>query len=208
MSAAAVIDSYFAHLAEVLRLVPREPICQALDVLRAARAAGRRVYVIGNGGSAATASHLVADLTKTARLPNGPALRCFALADNTPLLTALANDTAYERVFAEQVAALVEPGDVVIAISGSGSSANIVAGLRAAADRGAHTIGLLGFDGGAARHLVDVLIHVPCNHYGLVEDAHMAIGHALTAALRGLPLPEIGAPGDGAAVAAASVGDT
>lgn len=208
LEAAALIDTYLARLAEVLHRVPREPICRALELLREAQRTGRRVYIMGNGGSAATASHMVCDLTKTARLEDRPPLRVFALADNAPLVTAWANDTAYERVFAEQLAALVEPGDVVVALSASGKSPNVVAGLKVAAARGARTIGVVGFDGGAVRHLVEVAIHVPCHHYGLVEDAQMAVGHALTAALRGLPLAAPGPSGDGRAVATVSVGDT
>ncbi|MBI4494676.1 MAG: SIS domain-containing protein [Chloroflexi bacterium] len=179
-----VATDYLATLAGVLSLVPRQPLARALELLLQARATGRRVYLIGNGGSAATASHFAVDLAKTARGGGQRPLRAFALADSVPTLTAWANDTAYERVFAEPLAALVEPGDIVIAISASGNSPNILAGLRAAAASGARTIGLLGFDGGAARQLVEVALHVPVNDYGLVEDAHSAIGHALTAALR------------------------
>ena len=139
---------------------------------------------MGNGGSAATASHFVCDLVKTARVTGLEPLRVFALADNTPLMTAWANDAAYEQTFAEQILALVDPDDIVIGISASGNSPNILAGLAAAAERGARTIGILGFDGGKALDLVDVPVHVPCNDYGLVEDTHAAIGHAITAAIR------------------------
>jgi phosphoheptose isomerase len=139
---------------------------------------------MGNGGSAATASHMVCDLVKGAQVPGCAPLRVFGLTDNTPLLTAWANDHAYEQVFAEQIQAFVEPHDVVIAISASGNSPNILAGLRAAAARGAHTIAMVGFDGGAASELADLVIHIPSDDYGLVEDTHSAIGHALTAAVR------------------------
>lgn len=175
---------YLAELERVLPLVPGDALRRAIGLLLEARASGHRVYIIGNGGSAATASHLVCDLVKTAHVPGFAPLRAFALADGTPLLTAWANDRAYDRVFAEQVAAVVEPGDVIIAISASGNSPNIVAGLMTASALGAHTIGLLGFDGGAALDVVDVAIHIPCNDYGLVEDTHAAIGHAMTAAIR------------------------
>jgi D-sedoheptulose 7-phosphate isomerase len=176
--------TYLDDLAGVLRLVPSEPLAEAIDLLLAARAAGRRVFVIGNGGSAATASHFVCDLVKTAHVPGRRPLRVFALADNAPLLTAWANDDCYEHSFAEQIAALVEADDVVIAISASGNSPNIVAGLEAARALGARTIGLVGFDGGRARQLVDIAIHVPCHDYGLVEDTHAAVGHAITMAIR------------------------
>ncbi len=176
--------AYLAALADVLALVPGEALARVVELLLDARAAGRRVYIMGNGGSAATASHMVCDLVKTARVGGVQPLRVFSLADNTPLLTAWANDSSYDRSFAEQIIALVEPGDIVIAISASGNSPNVVNGLAEASARGARTIGLLGFDGGAAREMVDVAVHIPCNDYGLVEDTHAAIGHALTAAIR------------------------
>ncbi len=175
---------YLEDLARVLTTVPGEALERAIELLLEARDRGRRVYVMGNGGSAATATHLASDLMKTAQVAGLEPLRVLALTDNTSLLTAWANDTAYERIYAEQVAALVDPGDVVIAISASGNSPNIVAGVMAAAAKGARTIGLLGFDGGESRALVDIAIHTPCHNYGLVEDSHSAIGHAMTAAIR------------------------
>jgi D-sedoheptulose 7-phosphate isomerase len=182
-SAAIAVD-YLDALGAVLRAVPPEPLAHTLDALLAARAAGRRVYVMGNGGSAAIASQFVCNLVKTAQVAGYEPLRAFALTDNTPSLTAWANDTAYDQVFARQIRALVEPDDVVIAISASGNSPNILAGLEAARAVGARTIGLLGFDGGRALELVEIAVHVPFDNYGLVEDTHMAIGHALTRAIR------------------------
>jgi D-sedoheptulose 7-phosphate isomerase len=175
--------TYLEALGDVLQSVSTELLERTLEVLLEARATGRRVYVMGNGGSAAIASQFVCNLVKTAQVPGQRPIRAFALTDNTPSLTAWANDTAYEQVFGQQIRALVEPGDVVIAISSSGNSPNIVAGLKAAAACGAYTIGLLGFDGGQALDVVDLAVHVPYNSYGLVEDTHMAIGHALTRAI-------------------------
>jgi D-sedoheptulose 7-phosphate isomerase len=181
--AGATASAYFGDLADVLAHVPTAAVARAVDLLLRARATGHRVYVMGNGGSAATASHFVCDLTKTARVAGNAPLRAFALADNAALLTAWANDTSYERVFSEQITGIVEPGDVVIAISASGNSPNVIAGLKAAIDCGAHTISLVGFDGGRAARMVDVPIHIPSHDYGLVEDAHSAIGHALARAM-------------------------
>jgi D-sedoheptulose 7-phosphate isomerase len=182
-----VATRHLARLAETLLRIPAEPLGRAVDLLLAARAAGRRVWVFGNGGSAAIASHLVCDLTKTAARAGEAPLRSFALTDNVPLLTAWANDTAYERVFAAQIEMLVDPDDVVIAISSSGRSPNIVAAVRSARDRGARIIALVGFDGGPALDLADVAIHIPVHDYGIVEDAHMAVGHAMAAAVRASP---------------------
>jgi D-sedoheptulose 7-phosphate isomerase len=175
---------YLSTLARVLNQVPGEALGQAIALLLEAHAASKRVYVMGNGGSSATASHFVCDLAKTARVASYPRVKAFSLTDNTPLLTAWANDCSYEDVFAEQIRGLVEPGDVVIAISASGNSPNILAGLVAAAAQGALTIGLLGFDGGAARDLVDVAVHVQASDYGIVEDTHSALTHAMANAVR------------------------
>jgi D-sedoheptulose 7-phosphate isomerase len=175
---------YVDHLAELLRLVPKKPLELTVALLLNARRLGGRVYIMGNGGSAATASHMVCDLVKTAHVPGKRPLRAYALADNAALLTAVANDATYERTFADQIDGVVEASDVVIAISASGNSPNVAAGLRAAAARGAHTVALVGFDGGAAGQLADITIHVPSHEYGPVEDAHSAIGHALTSAIR------------------------
>jgi len=175
---------YLGALGRVLPLVPQEPLRQAIDLILETRAAGRRLYIVGNGGSAATASHLVCDLAKTAAVEGFAPVRAFALADNTSLMTAWANDLAFEATFAQQLTGLVEPDDVVIAISASGNSPNIVAALESAERAGARTIALVGFDGGAARDLADIAVHVPCHNYGLVEDTHAAIAHAITAAVR------------------------
>ncbi len=180
----SVATDFFTDLARVLALVPRDAVERTVELLLETRASGHRVYIIGNGGSAATASHFVCDLVKAARVPGVDSLRAFALTDNIPLFTAWANDSAYDRAFAEQVSALVDPGDVVIGVSASGNSPNVVAGLDAAAARGARTVGILGFDGGSARSRVDVAVHVSCNDYGLVEATHLAICHAITAAIK------------------------
>jgi D-sedoheptulose 7-phosphate isomerase len=189
----SVASDYLDTLAQVLAMIPRDAVDQLVELLLETRKYGRRLYVMGNGGSSATASHLICDLIKTARVDGVAPMRGFALADNVPLLTAWANDLAYEQCFAEQIRATVEPDDVVIAISASGNSPNIVAGLTAAASVGARTVALVGFHGGAAALLAELTIHVPCHDYGLVEDAHSAIGHAVTAAVRSAVLAGRGA---------------
>jgi D-sedoheptulose 7-phosphate isomerase len=198
VSSVSVAADFFTDLRGVLALVPQDAIERTVGLLLETQASGRRVYVIGNGGSAATASHFVCDLVKSTSVSGAERFRAFALTDNIPLLTAWANDSAYERTFAEQVSALVDPGDVVIGVSASGNSPNIIAGLAAAVARGARTVGLLGFDGGAARSKVDIAVHIPCDDYGLVEAVHLAISHAITAAIkealesRTAPVPDPG----------------
>ena len=178
------VDEYLRNLANLLGRVPGQPLTTTVALLLEARAHGGRVYIMGNGGSAATASHMACDLVKTAHVGGTRPLRVYALADNTALLTAVANETAYERTFADQITGVVGQSDVVIAISASGNSPNIIAGLRAAAACGARTVAFVGFDGGAAGRLADITVHVPSNDYGQVEDCHSAFGHALTAAVR------------------------
>lgn len=182
-----VASSHLARLAETLLKVSPGPVARTVDLLVAARAAGRRVWVAGNGGSAAIASHLVCDLTKSAARDGEPPLRSIALTDNVSLLTAWANDTDYERVFAAQIEALVDRNDVVIVISSSGRSPNIVAAVRSARARGARIIALVGFDGSPTLDLADVAIHIPVHDYGIVEDVHAALGHAIAAAVRASP---------------------
>jgi D-sedoheptulose 7-phosphate isomerase len=186
--------SYLDALAEVIKSVPPEPMDRVLQLLLGARETGHRVYVMGNGGSAAIASQFVCNFSKTAQSDAHRPIRSFALVDNTPSLTAWSNDVEYGEAFARQLQALLEPEDVVIAISSSGNSPNIVAGLQAARASGAHTVALVGFDGGAAARIADVAVHIAQHNYGLVEDTHMAIGHALTLALRKSP-PNAGPQG-------------
>jgi D-sedoheptulose 7-phosphate isomerase len=147
----------------------------------------RRVFVLGNGGSAATAQHFVCDLHGATR--GRRRLSAFSLTDNAPLLSALANDLGYERVFSEQIDANARAGDVVIVISASGDSENVVRAITAARDAGARTVGLLGFGGGRARGLVDVAIVSSSKHYGVVESVHSAVTHILAELVRegGLP---------------------
>jgi D-sedoheptulose 7-phosphate isomerase len=185
----AALD-YLADLSSVLHRVPREPLTHAIAVLLEARAHGRRIYVFGNGGSAATASHFVCDLAKTARIPGYAPFRAFALTDSIPSMTAWANDNAFAETFPRMLEAYLEPDDVVIGISASGNSPNVVDGLHLANRLGARTIALLGFDGGKAMQTAEIAVHVPCGHYGLAEDAHSAICHAMTDAIRRTLLAE------------------
>src|SRR5437868_4509607 len=177
------VDEYIAEMTGHLRNIPGEAVSRASERLLRAYREGAQVLVAGNGGSASTASHLACDLAKTVLgaepTTRASRFRVVSLADNVALLTAWANDEGYETVFAEQVKMLGRPGDVLVVVSGSGRSPNIVAAVRAAAERGLDTIGLLGFDGGPVKDLVDESILVPCDDYGHVESAHLVIGHLL-----------------------------
>lgn len=141
---------------------------------------GGTIYVMGNGGSAATASHWAVDLSKTAATKGKRPLKVVCLNDNVPALTAIANDVSFDEVFSRQIETLVEPGDCVILISGSGNSPNLLAACDAARRVDAPVAALLGFDGGKLKSKVDVSVHVLSDQYGVIEDMHMAVGHMLT----------------------------
>lgn len=178
------VATYLADVSRVLAALPREPLARITDLLLDAGRNGHTVYIFGNGGSAATASHLACDLAKTASIPGHRRVRALALTDNVPLLTAWGNDASYEVVFAEQLRTFVRRRDVVIAISASGNSPNVLAAAVAAREAGAAVIGVTGFGGGKLQDLCDVCLVVPSHEYGPVEDLHMVFVHAVTAALR------------------------
>jgi D-sedoheptulose 7-phosphate isomerase len=158
-----------------------EEVIERLEVVREHR---RHMFLFGNGGSAATASHIANDLAKATIAAGLPKLRVVALTDNVPLITAWANDKAYEAVFAEQLDNLVAPGDLVVGISTSGDSPNVLRAFELAKARGAVTVALTGQTGGALKGLADICLMVPSRHTQLVEDVHLAIGHCLLVALR------------------------
>lgn len=178
------ITQYLVEVQHALRSVSRQEVARVIEILLEANRARRQVFLLGNGGSAATASHFACDLGKGAIVSGLPRFRVVALTDNVPLMTAWANDTTYENIFAQQLAGLVQAGDVVIGISGSGNSANVLNAVRLARDRAATTVGLTGFDGGQLRRLVDVCLHVPAFCMEQVEDVHLVLAHLLCTRVR------------------------
>jgi D-sedoheptulose 7-phosphate isomerase len=182
---AQFIKDYFAELRRCLDAVSVEAVQQVVEVLRRAMERDQTVFVIGNGGSAATATHMASDLCRTRAGSGLPGLRAVSLTDNIAAFTATANDTSYEGAFAELLALQVRHGDVVLALSGSGNSPNIVQAVRVARQRGATAVGLVGFGGGELRTEVDLQVTVDSRHYGAVEDLHLALGHLLAMILAG-----------------------
>src|SRR6266700_4699801 len=142
------ITQYFAEVEQMLRSISQSNLQSVLLLLEEAYRNGHRIFIMGNGGSAATASHFALDLAKNTIIPGAPRLKAISLTDHVPLITAWSNDTAYEHVFAEQLANMIEAGDVVIGISTSGNSPNVINALRLAKRVGAVTVGLLGARGG------------------------------------------------------------
>jgi len=154
------------------------------DLLMAAWRARQQVFIMGNGGSASTASHMMNDLNKYASVPGRPRFRALALTDNVPLLTAVGNDQAYAEIFVEPLRNLLQPGDLVILISASGNSPNIVAAAEYARAQGATVIGFCGQPGGRLAQLADCRVIVPSDRIGQQEDGHLILNHALAFALR------------------------
>jgi D-sedoheptulose 7-phosphate isomerase len=171
------IQFYLSDVSQLLAELPVAAIRQVVDRLLIAYEEERRLILLGNGGSAATASHLVADFQKMIYLTGGKPFRAMACTDSMPLITAWANDTEYAGIFAEQVRTWAEPGDVVLAIIGSGNSPNVLRAVEVARERGATTIGLSGFSGGKLAAMVDLPIVVPCDNMQRIEDVHMILGH-------------------------------
>jgi D-sedoheptulose 7-phosphate isomerase len=178
------VSRYFSGLEQMLRAISLAHLERVLRLLEEAYLNGRRIFIMGNGGSAATASHFALDLAKNTIAPGAPRLKAISLTDHVPLITAWSNDTAYEHIFAEQLENLVEPGDVVIAISASGNSLNLINALRLAERSRAFTIGLLGAEGGKIKDMVDAYVLAPGQNIEQEEDAHMIVAHVITRHMR------------------------
>jgi D-sedoheptulose 7-phosphate isomerase len=176
---------YLADLKSVMDQLPIHRAVRAAEILFGAYQSDHTVFIFGNGGSAALASHMAADLGKCTHFP-GPQwiasvkrLKALSVTDNTPLLTAWANDTSYDNVFAAQIENFIQEGDVAFGISGSGNSANVIRALELARRKGASTIGLIGCGGGKMSALVDCAILVPCHNMQQVEDCHVILSHMI-----------------------------
>ena len=180
------VETYLTQLVKVVGEMPQDQIWGVILALMGAWRRRARVFLMGNGGSAATASHMAYDLNKLIIVPGQPRFKAIALTDNVPLMTAWGNDSAYEDIFVEQLVNFLEPGDVVIGISTSGNSPNVVKALQVAREHGAITVGFTGRDGGRLKHLVEHCISVPSDHIGQQEDAHMILDHVIAIALRQL----------------------
>lgn len=179
-----IIQNYIGELKNTLDGLSATMIEQVIDVLHAARLKNQQVFIMGNGGSASTASHFVCDLGKNTRVKGVPNFRVLGLTDNMALFSALANDEGYENVFAQQLASHIQPDDVVIGISTSGNSPNVVNAIQLANSIPARTIGFTGFDSGKLGSLVEINLHVPSYSIEHVEDIHLMLEHLICKALR------------------------
>lgn len=171
------LQQYARQVQEALEQVPASVLDEAYRVITTAVNDNRRVFVAGNGGSAAIADHLCCDWTKGTHSEGLSPLRTHSLASNVPVLTAIANDFGYDGVFSRQLEMLASAGDVLLLISSSGNSPNIVSAVAAAKAMGITTVGLTGFSGGALAQQADVSLHIPYANYGVVEDCHQILMH-------------------------------
>lgn len=176
----AFADWYRARSLAQWKRLDLEALAKVAAVVERAQAAGRFIWVCGNGGSAASAAHVGCDFGKTAARPGAKPLKCVSLSDNTAFMTAIGNDLSFDETFSRQLANVVAKGDVVLLISGSGNSANLVAAAKRARRAGARVVSLLGFDGGRLKSLSDEVLLIPSDQYGVIEDLHMAVAHILT----------------------------
>ncbi len=173
----AFANEYKRRLLAALDTVDLDRVESLIDVFRRAREEDRQIFVFGNGGSAATANHFACDIVKGASYGREKRFRILSLSEQVPTMTAYSNDVGYESVFVEPLRNFARPGDVAIAISGSGNSENVIRAIRYARSIGCYTVGLSGITGGRLSPGVDLSIHVADDHMGRVEDAHFFVCH-------------------------------
>ncbi len=178
------IVTYLTQLQTTITNLQTEPIEQVINILYQSAERGNKIFICGNGGSASTASHFACDLTKNTMVPGAPRFRVISLTDNIALMTAWGNDTAYNNIFAAQLAPLVEAGDVVIGISCSGNSANVLNAIAVARHHEAITIGFTGDRGGHLKEMVDICLQAPSPRIEQQEDIHLMLEHCICAAIR------------------------
>ncbi|RKY12522.1 MAG: phosphoheptose isomerase [Planctomycetota bacterium] len=173
------IDNYFSLVTQALDKIDRHSISAFVDMVLRTSGSKANVYVFGNGGSGATASHICGDFAKGVSYGSDRKLKAICLNDNTPVLTALANDVSYDDIFVEQIKNLLKPDDLVVGISGSGNSINVVKALEYANSIGAATVAFCGFCGGKIKQIASLAVHAEINNMEIVEDLHMIIAHCV-----------------------------
>jgi phosphoheptose isomerase len=184
LSPASFLDAYAEEITRACKTVNPEAFARTAKILIEAYSRDARMFSCGNGGSASIANHMQCDHVKGVRTATDLTPQVLSLSTNVELLTAIANDMGYENVFVYQLQSQSRPGDVLVAVSSSGRSLNIVQALTWARDNGLRTIAITGFDGGEARTVAEVSVHVDCTNYGIIEDLHQVIMHALAQYIR------------------------
>jgi D-sedoheptulose 7-phosphate isomerase len=182
----SAISEYFLTGEKLLAQIPNEEVMKLAIAINQARKTESTVYISGNGGSASTASHFATDIG-IGSLNRANPVRSVSLCDNSAAITAIANDMDYSSIFAQQLKLLGKPGDLLIVISASGNSDNLLKALEVASELGMESYSLTGFDGGKLKQLTigrNIHVETPKGAYGLVEDAHLAICHVITECIR------------------------
>ena len=180
----SIIQDYIGGLNECLGELSQQNIEEIADIISNACRKSKQIFIMGNGGSATTASHFAGDLRIGAATEGKPRVQATSLTDNQALITAIANDKGYEYIFEEQLIGQLKEGDVVIGISGSGNSTNLLKAIEYARRNGATAIGFIGFGGGKLKELVHRSIVLSSNDYGQVEDVHLSLAHIISYLVR------------------------
>jgi D-sedoheptulose 7-phosphate isomerase len=180
----SLVNDYLTELEATIHNLSRVEIEAVVEALLENLRAGKQVFIIGNGGSAATASHMMNDLNKYTLVEGQPRFRALALTDNVPLMTAWSNDAAYAEVFVEPLRNFLRAGDMLIAISTSGNSPNVVRAVEYANGQGALTVGFVGDRGGKLAAMAKLVVRVPSDHIGQQEDGHMILDHVIVHTLK------------------------
>lgn len=176
----AFVSDYQARLTQALQQIDRAALARVLEALLALVDRGGTLWVAGNGGSASLSDHAACDLAKGTHADGHAPLRAISLASNAAMITAIANDVAYDQVYRRQLEIQLREGDALLLVSASGSSPNVVEACRYARKRGVPTIAFVGFQGGTLARLADHVVHVPAENYGISEDVHQALMHVLS----------------------------
>lgn len=185
-----LIGKYIDDIKVLLEELDKKEISKAVDAIIQAYQNNKQIFIMGNGGSASTASHFACDLGKGTIVEGKNRFRVMSLNDNMALITAFSNDYGYEHVFSEQLKNLVNEKDIVISISASGNSPNVIKGVEYAKEKGATLIGFTGFSGGKLREISDICVHIECNNYGQVEDLHMLLCHLISQSIKDIIIKE------------------
>lgn len=173
------ISIYFNRLKETIDQISKEDFNDVMNVLVEARNTGKQIFIMGNGGSAATASHYVCDFNKGISYGKEKMFKFICLNDNIPTLMAIANDISYDDIFVKPLQTYYNDGDVVLGISGSGNSENVVRAIEWGKEHGAITIGFTGFSGGKIKRLCKHNVHIPLDDMQITEDLHMVLDHCM-----------------------------
>lgn len=186
-----IVDRYLQDIKKTIDQIPTDRIDEVIEILQTARIQRRQIFIMGNGGSAATASHFVCDLAKNTHKGSWPNFRVIGLTDNMAIVSAYANDEGYENIFVQQLGNLLQTGDVVIAISGSGNSKNVIKAVEYANSHGAKTVSFTGLTGGTLRSISHLSIYVPNDHIDQVEDIHLMLEHMICRVFNEMEEPAI-----------------